>query len=51
MILSASRRAPTNNSRFLVLPGPRTPNLASRVLGLCARRAAADWPARFGHES
>lgn len=38
-----------NNSRFLVLPGPRTPNLASRVLALCARRAAADWPARFGH--
>ena len=37
------------NSRFLVLPGPRTPNLASRVLALCARRAAADWPARFGH--
>ena len=37
------------NSRFLVLPGPRTPNLASRVLALCARRAAADRPARFGH--
>ena len=34
---------------LLVLPGPRTPNLASRVLALCARRAAADWPARFGH--
>ena len=31
-----------SNSRFLVLPGPRTPNLASRVLALCARRAAAD---------
>ena len=38
-----------NNSRFLVLPGPRVPNLASCVLALCARRAAADWPGRFGH--
>ena len=38
-----------NNSRFLVLPGGRVPNLASRVLALCARRAAADWPERFGH--
>ena len=25
------------------------PNLGSRVLALCARRLAADWPARFGH--
>ena len=38
-----------NNSRFLVLPGRRVPNLGSRVLALCARRLAADWPARFGH--
>ena len=27
-----------NNARFLVLPGFRVPNLASRVLGLSARR-------------
>ena len=25
------------------------PNLGSRVLALCGRRLAADWPARFGH--
>ena len=38
----------TNNSRFLILPGaPR--NLGSRVLALCMRRLARDWPARFGH--
>ena len=37
----------TNNSRFLILPGdPR--NLGSRVLSLCKRRLARDWPARFG---
>ena len=38
-----------NNSRFLILPEGRRPNLASRVLGLCARRVAADWQARFGY--
>ena len=38
-----------NNSRFLILPGRRVPNLGSRVLALCGRRLAADWPARFGH--
>ena len=38
----------TNNVRFLILPGgPR--NLGSRVLSLCTRRLARDWPARFGH--
>ena len=39
----------TNNARFLILPGWHRPNLASRLLGLCERRLAADWPARFGH--
>ena len=38
-----------NNSRFLILPEGRRPNLASRVLGLCERRVAADWQARFGY--
>jgi hypothetical protein len=39
-----------NNSRFLVLPErARYPNLASRVLGLCLRRLAADWQAHWGH--
>lgn len=38
-----------NNSRFLILPAGRYPNVGSRVLGLVARRAAVDWPQRFGH--
>ena len=39
----------TGNSRFLILPGRHRPNLASRLLSLCERRLAADWPQRFGH--
>jgi len=38
-----------NNSRFLILPEGHYPNVGSRVLGLVARRAASDWPQRFGH--
>lgn len=38
-----------NNSRFLVLPAGHYPNVGSRVLALVARRAAWDWPQRFGH--
>jgi hypothetical protein len=38
-----------NNSRFLILPAWHRPNLASRVLSLCERRLARDWPQRFGH--
>ena len=38
----------TNNSRFLILPGAPQ-NLGSRVLSLCTRRLARDWPERFGH--
>ncbi len=38
-----------NNSRFLILPAGRYPNVGSRVLGLVARRAGLDWPQRFGH--
>ena len=39
----------TQNRRFLILPGEKEPNLASRVLGLCARRIVADWEAAYGH--
>jgi hypothetical protein len=39
----------SNNSRFLILPEWHRSNLASRVIGLCERRVAADWPARFGY--
>ena len=37
------------NTRFLVLPGFRVPNLASRVLGLSARRLSSDMEALRGH--
>ena len=46
-----ARRLPwlVNNVRFLILPGPRRPNLASRILATNLRRLAGDWQARFGH--
>ena len=37
------------NRRFLILPGVKELNLASRILGLCARRLASDWEAAYGH--
>lgn len=37
-----------NMTRYLLRPGRRCPNLASRVLGLCARRIAADFERRYG---
>ena len=36
-----------NMTRFLVRPGVRCPNLASHVLGLCARRIAGDFERRY----
>lgn len=38
-----------NNSRFLILPGTRVPNLASRILGLNLARLSADWETVHGH--
>jgi len=38
-----------NNVRFLVLPDPPCPSLASQVLGRTVRRLSADWQARYGH--
>ena len=38
-----------NNSRFLILPGGRVKNLASRILGLTLARLSADWQAAHGH--
>jgi len=38
-----------NNSRFLILPGERVPNLASRILGLTLARLSADWQVVHGH--
>ena len=37
------------NTRFLILPWVRVPDLASRVLGLLARQIARDWTAAYGH--
>jgi hypothetical protein len=39
----------TNNSRFLILPEFRYPNLGSRVLALCEKRIGHDWLRHFGH--
>ena len=38
-----------NNSRFLLLPGPRVKNLASRILGLNLARLSEDWERVHGH--
>ena len=38
-----------NNSRFLILPAARLPNLGSRVLRLTLQRLGADWQAQYGH--
>jgi hypothetical protein len=38
-----------NNARFLILPGQRLANLASRVLGLNLRRLSRDWEVAYGH--
>jgi len=38
-----------NNSRFLVIPGVRVPDLASHVLSRIARRISGDWQAKYGH--
>jgi hypothetical protein len=37
------------NSRFLILPWVRVPNLASHVLALCAQRLPPDWQAAYGY--
>jgi len=38
-----------NNSRFLILPGVRIPNLASKILSVNVKRLSADWMAVYGH--
>jgi len=38
-----------NNSRFVILPWVASPNLASRILSLAARRLARDWQARYAY--
>jgi hypothetical protein len=38
-----------NNSRFLILPWVRVPQLASYVLAQVGERINADWQAKYGH--
>ena len=38
-----------NNARFLILPWVRSRHLASKLLGLAARRLPGDWQARYGY--
>ena len=38
-----------NNSRFLILPTVKVPNLASHVLSLAVSRLAGDWQERYGN--
>ncbi|MGH9363692.1 MAG: DUF4338 domain-containing protein [Thermoanaerobaculia bacterium] len=38
-----------NNARFLILPWVTSKHLASKLLGLAARRLPADWQARYGY--
>jgi Druantia protein DruA len=38
-----------NNARFLILPWVRSPNLASKILGLAARQLPDDWQTRYGY--
>lgn len=39
----------TNNTRFLVLPWVRVPQLASWTLSRVLRRLSADWQSKYGH--
>jgi hypothetical protein len=39
-----------NNSRFVILPQARVPNLASRVMKLCLQTLSSDWLQTYGHE-
>jgi len=39
----------TNNTRFLILPWVRVPNLASHILSRVARRVSRDWMDKYAH--
>lgn len=39
-----------NNQRFLILPGVRIKNLASKILALNTKRLSTDWLAAYGHQ-
>ena len=46
---AAGLQSIANNSRFLILPWVRVPDLASHILGRIARRINADWQKRYHH--
>ena len=39
----------TNNTRLLILPWVRVPDLASHLLGRVTARLSADWQQKYGH--
>jgi hypothetical protein len=39
-----------DNSRFLILPWVRVPNLATKLLSMAAKRIQADWQARYNYQ-
>jgi|TARA_B100002003_G_scaffold247859_1_gene280283 hypothetical protein len=39
----------TNNTRFVLLPDRRVPNLGTKVLRMVLDRLSADWQGRYGH--
>ncbi len=47
--LEKQRHLLTYNTRFLILPWVIVSNLASHILGLCARRINSDWLALYNH--
>lgn len=46
----ANLRQVATNSRFLIVPSVKVPNLASHVLGQTLRRVSSDWQQRYGYE-
>jgi hypothetical protein len=38
-----------NNARFLILPWIKSPNLASKLLGMAAKQLPDDWHKRYGY--
>jgi hypothetical protein len=47
---AANLRQVVSNSRFLIPPWVSVPELASKVLSLCARQLLSDWSERYGYE-
>jgi hypothetical protein len=39
----------TNNTRYLIFPWVKVPNLASHILSLVCRQISNDWVAKYGH--